>query len=72
MTNEGTRRIYLLAKFIMLLGPLAGIIGYWNMTSDRPMMAWAGLIILVALPLVVGGSLWAITWIVEGFMTGHK
>ena len=73
-TNEGTRRIYLLAKGIMLFGALAGIAYWFLMYFLTGGGALITLSILVAFPLVCGGSLWAITWIVEGFMTSssHK
>ena len=82
-TNEGTRRIQLLAKRIMLYGWLA-VVALWvldvlivNMNSgSKNEGAWGlgELVILLALPLVCGGTLWLVAWIMEGFLTssGHK
>ena len=72
MTNEGTRRIYLLAKFIILFGALAGA-AFWylnfRMSGGGTLLS---LYILITLPLICGGTLWAITWTVEGFVIGHR
>ena len=80
--NEGTRRIQLLAKRIMLYGSLAGVV-LWILNSsivNRGHIQNEGgwglgeLLILLALPFVCGGTLWLIAWIVEGFLTspGHE
>jgi hypothetical protein len=77
-TNEGTRRIQLLAKRIMLYGSLAGV-ALWVLNSliviGRPNEGRWGLgelFVLLALPLVCGGTLWLVAWIVEGFLTSSR
>ena len=85
-TNEGTRRIQLVAKRIMLYGSLTGV-ALWLLnvltvnSGPRPidsgsMGRWGlgELFILLALPFVFGGTLWLIAWIVEGFVapSGHE
>lgn len=69
---KGPRRIYLLAKYIMLFGSLAGIALLMVVQKAR-----AGLVlpfIVIAASLACGGILWLIAWIVEGFLTssGHS
>ena len=80
-TIEGTHRVRLLAKRLMLFGSLAGI-ALWVLmfvlndslgrVEGRPGLA--ELFILIAAPLACGVILWVIAWIVEGFMTssGHE
>ena len=81
-TNEGTHRIGLLAKRIMLFGSLAGI-ALWILmfvlksggeaasgSMGRPGLA--ELVIVIAAPLACGAILWLIAWIVEGFMTSSR
>jgi hypothetical protein len=71
-TSEGTRRIYLLAKRIMLFGSLVGI-ALWIL--DLVLKGGWGpgeLFIFVAAPLACGATLWVIAWVVEGFMTSSK
>ena len=79
-TSEGTYRIRLLAKRIMLFGSLAGI-SLWILMFvlksggeeslgsfvGRPGMA--ELFILIAAPIACGAILWLVAWILEGFMT---
>jgi len=66
--NQGTHRIHLLAKRIMLFGSLAGI-ALWVLTFILGGGGLAELFILTAVPLACGATLWLIAWIVEGFMT---
>ena len=72
--NEGTHRIHLLAKRIMLFGSPAGIALWILMFILKDGGGLAELFILTAVPLACGATLWLIAWIVEGFMTssGHK
>ncbi len=73
-TNEGTHRIHLLAKRIMLFGSLAGIALWVIRLVLKGGGSLAELFMLAATPLVCGATLWLIAWIVEGFMTssGHQ
>ena len=73
-TNEGTHRIHLLAKRIILFGSLAGIVLWVIMFILNGGGGLAELFILTAAPLACGATLWLIAWIVEGFMTssGHE
>jgi hypothetical protein len=68
-TKEGTHRIHLLAKRIMLFGSLAGIAIWVLMFILRGGGGLADLFILIAVPLACGATLWLIAWIMEGFMT---
>jgi hypothetical protein len=74
IANEGTHRIHLLAKRIMLFGSLAGIAIWVLMFILRGGGGLVDLLILIAVPLACGATLWLIGWIMEGFMTssGHK
>jgi hypothetical protein len=67
--NEGTLRIHMLGKRLMLFGSLAGIALWVLMSILNGGGGLAELFILVAAPLVCGATLWLIAWIVEGFMT---
>jgi hypothetical protein len=71
--NEGTRRIHMLAKRLMLFGSLAGI-AIWVLMFLKGRGGLAELFILIAAPLACGATLWLVAWIVEGFMTssGHE
>lgn len=68
-SNEGTRRIHVLAKRIMLYGALAGVALWVLMFILKGGGALAELVLLAAAPLVFGAALWLIAWIVDGFMT---
>ena len=68
-SNEGTRRIHVLAKRIMLYGALAGVALWVLMFILKGGGALAELVLLAAAPLVFGATLWLIAWIVDGFMT---
>lgn len=72
--NQGAHRIYLLGKRIMLFGSLA-VIAFWVlMFILRGGGALMELVILTAVPLAGGATLWLVAWIVDGFVTssGHK
>jgi hypothetical protein len=78
MTNEGTRRMILLGKRIMLFGSLAGI-ALWVLSlflhpTNTSGFGLVELFMLVAAPVSCGAILWVIAWIMEGFMTSsdHK
>lgn len=73
-TNEGTHRIHLLAKRIMLFGSLAGVALWVILFILKGGRSLAELFVLAAGPLACGATLWLIAWIVEGFMTssGHQ
>jgi hypothetical protein len=73
-TNQGTHRIHLLAKRIMLFGSLAGIALWVLMYILQGGGALMDLFILAAVPLAGGATIWLIAWILEGFMTssGHE
>jgi hypothetical protein len=82
-TNEGTHRIRLLAKRIMLFGSLAGI-ALWILMSVLKSVGEASsgsiegrpglgeLFILIAAPIACGAILWLVAWILEGFMTSSR
>jgi hypothetical protein len=67
--NEGTLRIHMLGKRLMLFGSLAGIALWVLMSILNGGGGLAELFILIAGPLACGATLWLIAWIVEGFMT---
>ena len=67
--NEGTHRIHLLAKRIMLFGSLAGVAFWVLMSILKGGGALGELFVLAVGPLACGATLWLIAWIVEGFMT---
>jgi hypothetical protein len=72
--NEGTRRIHMLAKRLMLFGSLAGMALWVLMFILMGGGSLPELFILIAAPLACGATLWLVAWIVEGFMTssGHE
>jgi hypothetical protein len=71
-TNEGTQRMHLLARRIMLIGALAGI-GLWVlMFLLKGGGGLADLFVFIAIPLASGAILWLIAWIVDGFMTSSS
>ena len=74
-TNEGLRRIHLLGKRIMLFGTLAAVV-FWLLETfvlrDGRSIAPFELLILIINPLLLGGALWVIAWIVEGFLTSSS
>lgn len=73
-TNQGTQRIHLLAKRIMLFGSLASIALCVLMFILQGGGSLMELVVLTAVPLAGGATLWLVAWIVEGFMTssGHE
>jgi hypothetical protein len=72
ITKEGTHRIHLLAKRIMLFGSLAGIAIWVLMFILRGEGGLADLFIVIAAPLAFGATLWLVAWIVEGFKTSSE
>ena len=67
--NQGTHRIHLLAKRIMLFGSLAGIALWIILLILNGGGSLLELFTLAAVPLASGAALWLIAWIVEGFMS---
>jgi hypothetical protein len=72
--NEGTLRIRVLSKRLMLFGSLAGMALWVLMFTLNGGGSLPELFILIAGPLACGGTLWLVAWIVEGFMisSGHE
>ena len=72
--NEGTLRIHMLAKRLMLFGSLVGIALWVLMFILNGGGGLAELFILIAAPLACGSTIWLIAWIVKGIMTssGHE
>ena len=76
-TNEGLRRIHLLGKRIMLFGTLAAVV-FWLLETfvlrgpGNTSIAPFELLILMIYPLLLGGTLWVIAWVVEGFLTSSS
>jgi hypothetical protein len=74
-TVEGIRRIRLLGKRIMVFGTLI-VLTYWCLMiafrSGELVAHWGdiiGVVIFYAIwPLFIGGFLWLIAWILEGFL----
>ena len=81
--SEGTLRIRLLGKRIMIFGALAGI-ALWILVSVlrsgggsasgsfEGQLGLGELFFLIAAPLGCGAMLWLIAWILEGFMTSSR
>ncbi|MGO9231322.1 MAG: hypothetical protein ACLQKA_19200 [Bryobacteraceae bacterium] len=68
---EGARRIKRLGQAIMILGSFA-VLGPWIVIEIfLPTMAgpWELLIALLAIPMLLGGTLWDLGWILEGFLS---
>ncbi len=67
--KKGVQRIYLLAKRIMIFGPILGavlwVLTYYALGHESIFE----LIMLLAIPFVAGGSLWLLAWIVDGFVS---
>ena len=67
--TEGMRRIYLLAKRIMMFGPAVGAL-LWVC-----FYFWLGhesileLIVFLIAPVLLGACLWVLAWIVSGFVS---
>lgn len=65
--NEGFRRIYLVAKRIMIFGALFAAAFWLSMFYITGRGSILELFMLIMIPVVVGAFCWIITWIVEGF-----
>lgn len=72
--EEGLRRIKAIGRGVMLYGGLAGLslwaIGLFILRRA----ALAELFVLIGVPLLAGGVLWVVAYIVEGFLrpTGQR
>lgn len=71
-TNEGTHRIHLLGRRIMLFGSLTGIALWVLLSILKGGGALGELFVLAVGPLACGATLWLIAWVVEGFMTSSS
>lgn len=67
-TAEGIRRIRLLGKRIMQFGTLAAVALWIVMLAFHYSAGLAELFFLAWWPLCIGGGMWGIAWIVEGFL----
>ncbi len=65
--NEGFRRIYLVAKRIMIFGALLAAAFWLSMFYIFGHGSIVELGLLILIPVAVGAFCWIITWIVEGF-----
>ncbi len=67
--QEGARRIQSIGKWIILIGcTLAGI--SWFLAANRsaaPAAAFGFFLFMFVPSLFLGGIIWAIGWIIEGF-----
>jgi hypothetical protein len=70
--SRGIGRIYTLAKRVMLIGPLAGISIWLSLFLSTGSESIAQGLFLVAFPLAIGGVIWLIAWIVEGFASPEQ
>ena len=69
---EGLRRLDLVAVRIMLFGSIAGAVLWLLQFYLRDGGSLFELAILVTLPLLIGGLLRVLTWILKGFFTGQQ
>jgi len=71
-SNEGIRRIYLLAKLIAIFGSLLGVVLWFSVAIISRHGAIGELVAWVAIPVTIGAFLAVIAWIVEGFIVGPR
>jgi hypothetical protein len=70
-TAEGIRRIRVAGKCVMFFGPLT-IVTLWFLSYEFGNMLGGlltQLFFFAMWPLCIGGAMWGIAWIVEGFLT---
>jgi hypothetical protein len=65
--HEGLRRINLIAKGIMMFGPALGVLYWASYYFAFGHESLFELFLVIAAPIVLGGGLRLVTWIVAGF-----
>jgi hypothetical protein len=67
---EGARRIQLVGKWIMLIGcTLATLFWTFEVKNTSASVAFTSLALMLVPPLLLGGIVWVVGWIIEGFQS---
>ena len=67
---EGARRIQLVGKWIILIGcTLATLFWILALTNTSAPAAFAYFALMFVPPLFLGGIVWVVGWIIEGFQS---
>lgn len=67
--SEGLRRVQLLAKRVAIFGPMAGLLFCGLFFAGTGSIGLPEIFISMVFPALVGGLIWVVGWVVQGFVS---